>query len=275
MPKFRSLTRVLSTASRLRREEGLGGVVSAVWSRAELSARVLAARKTQSVDLDGCTFSFDRLPNTSMKLELLKKQYEAFERHAVLRYVRPDYPIIELGGCIGVVACVANRILDNPSAHIVVEANPMVIPLLQESKDRNHAGFEIITAAIAYDREAVTFSQTVDFMGNSLQAIDGSDTVTVNAVRLRDIIRERNIDSYTLICDIEGHEYDLVRLDADALEKADIIILETHARIIGHVKAAEVLSRLNDIGFKKLAEDSFVVVLGRNDGANTQQTARY
>lgn len=263
MSKLRGLSRVLSTANKVRHEEGMGGLVSAVWKRAELSMRLFALVNTQAVTIDGCVFGYKSLPNTSMKLELLRGDYEGFERHAVRQFVRREYPVVELGGCIGVVSCITNRILDNPKAHVVVEANPLAIPNLQENKSLNNCGFEIINAAIAYDREAVTFSQTVDFMGNALQKLDGMDTVTVNSIQLGEIIRQHNIETYTLICDIEGHEYDLVRLDSESVKKAHTIILETHARLIGDAKAAVIINTLENMGFKKLAEESFVVVMGK------------
>ena len=49
-----------------------------------------------------------------MKLELLSGTYEKPEREAVLRYRQPNWSAIELGGCIGVVSCITNKLLKNP-----------------------------------------------------------------------------------------------------------------------------------------------------------------
>jgi hypothetical protein len=108
------------------------------------------------------------------------------------------------------------------------------------------------------------FSPAFDTPSNSLRENNGSDLVTVNTVVLGDIIRQRNIDSFTLICDIEGHEYDLVQNEADVLMHAEIIILETHARMIGEAKNSELLGKLEEIGFKKIDEEATVVVLRRS-----------
>jgi len=39
------------------------------------------------------------------------------------KYVHPDRTVIELGGGIGMISCVANRQLNAPVNHFVVEAN--------------------------------------------------------------------------------------------------------------------------------------------------------
>ena len=44
-------------------------------------------------------------------IELFTNKYEAAERQAVARYLRRDIPVVELGGSMGVVACVTNRLL--------------------------------------------------------------------------------------------------------------------------------------------------------------------
>jgi hypothetical protein len=66
-----------------------------------------------------------------------------------------------------------------------------------------------------------------------------------------------------LICDIEGHEYELVRHESHILESVDTLILETHARLIGEAKHNEMMKRLEELGFQTIDQDSFVVVMRR------------
>ena len=205
-----------------------------------------------------------KISNTAVKLQLIKKEYEEFERRAVRDYVRPDAPVVELGGCLGVVACITNRALNKGTLHVVVEANPRVISLIEENRSRNGCNFELLNAAIAYGKPTVTFCPSFNIPSNSLRESNGADSVTVNTVGLGEIIRERNIDSFTLIFDIEGHEYDLVQNEAEVLMHAGIIILETHARMIGEAKNSELLAKLKEIGFEKIDEEATVMVLKRS-----------
>lgn len=251
-----TIKRVFGTASRILREVGVGGL--------SLAVQEWLAVRQKYVRLDGCTFVLRQISNTAVKLQLIKKEYEGFERRAVREYVRPDAPVVELGGCLGVVACITNRGLKKGTSHVVVEANPRVIALIEENRTLNRCNFELLNAAIAYGQPTVTFCPSFDMPSNSLRESSGGDLVTVNTIGLGDILRQRNIDSFTLICDIEGHEYDLVQNEAEVLKHAEIIILETHARMIGEAKNSELLAKLKEIGFETIGEEATVVVLKRS-----------
>jgi FkbM family methyltransferase len=153
--------------------------------------------------------------------------------------------------------------LKDARAHVVLEANPEVIPLLEESRRSNRCEFEIVNAAITYGQSFATFSPSRDLWSNSLLPDGREATVTVPATRLSDIVNRKNFNSFTLICDIEGFEYELVLNETDVLQKADMIILETHARVIGEAKTAQLLDRLKEIGFRMIDQESIVVVMKR------------
>ena len=162
---------------------------------------------------------------------------------------------------MGIVSCITNRRLENPKAHVVVEANPRVIPLLRRNRDRNHCRFEILNRAIAYGTDTIAYAPSADFAGNSLHEHSGDARVSVRTTGLSDILNTQGFDRYTLICDIEGHESELVEREAEVIRRADTIILETHARLIGDEKNQAMLDRLEAIGFVVVASESYVVVL--------------
>jgi FkbM family methyltransferase len=263
MIRLNDLSRKVSTALGIYRKEGIAGLASAVRDRIDLRLKLHAARKVTSVTLDGCTFELERVPNTPMKLALLQHEYERLERRAVLQHLNPDLPVIELGGCIGVVACITNRKLRDPQLHIVVEANPNAVPLLDRNRVQNRCEFEILNTAIAYGQSSVTFSPAADYCFNSLVHERGQAAVTVPATHLAGIVNRRGFESFTLICDIEGYEYELVLNELDVLRKADTIILETHARLIGEEKTAQLLRKLAETGLHVIDQDSYVVVMSR------------
>lgn len=264
MLKPSDLKRILGTVKYLIRENGVRGAFSAIRDRIRLERQLLPFRKVKAVTLDGCTFDVTRLPNFSIKVALLNKTYEDFERRTVLQYARPELPVVELGACIGVVACITNKLLRNPKKHVVVEANPNVLSHLNDNRAANGCQFEVLNAAISYGQKSVTFTPSADFWGSSLEQKNGREQVTVETIRLGDIISSRNFESFTLICDIEGHEYGLMSHEADVLAKADTIILETHARMIGEPKTLEMLNSLKQLGFRTVNQDSCVYVLKRS-----------
>lgn len=264
MLKTRDLNRMLITAKCVVQRGGVGALLSTVRQRARLKRQLSLSKEIQSVTLDNCTFDLEQLPDLPIKLALLNGEYENVERRLVLQHIRPDLPVIELGACIGVVACLTNKLLADPSAHVVVEANPNVLSHLNRNRARNRCEFEILNAAIAYDRETVTFIPSMDFWGSSLEQQNGGDPVTVRTLRLGDIVSQRNLETFTLICDIEGYEYDLVKHEANILSNADTIVLETHARLIGEPKTVDLLNTLKSLGFRTVDRDACIYVLRRS-----------
>lgn len=261
MLRLGHVTRKFSTTYQIFHEEGASGLTAFLRWRLDYEMRLHAIRKVKSVTLDGCTINMKGVPNSETKIDLANEDYEVEERRLVPKHLDPMLPVIELGGCIGVIACITNRLLTSPDLHVVVEANPLAIPLLTETRDSNHCKFQILNKALAYEAPFVTFRPTLNLLANSVQRKTGEEPVTVPATALRDIVKERKFDSFNLICDIEGSEWDLVMNEGDVLQKAAIIILETHARFIGEAKNAQLLTKLGELGFQVVDQEATVVVL--------------
>ena len=254
-------------AFQILRDSGISGLLAHVRRKTQVWRKCYAARRIKSVAFDGCTFTLETMPNNAMKVSLLSGKYESFERRVALQYLRPEFPVIELGGCIGVVACITNRIVKNPKAHVVVEINPNIISVLRTNRDINHCEFEILNQAIAYGQPSVTFSPSSDFRGTSLHGkgnrLFEAPPVTVATTTVGSIVAERGYDRFNLICDIEGCEYELVQHELTLLSKVDTLIMETQARLIGESRHTEMMEKLEDIGFRIIEQESFVVVMRR------------
>lgn len=223
---------------------------------------VLVEKKRRSrATLDNCEFILRGLKDEGLRNGFLLGDYEQYERRAVAQYLVPELPVIELGACLGVVSCITNRRLQHPAQHIVVEANPAVIPFLQRNRRHNHCQFRVLNSAIAYDSDVIEYAPTENFAGNSLTQTSGLRKVRVPTISLQGIANRYGFDRFTLICDIEGHERELVERESEVLGRADLIILETHARLIGDAANAQLLARLQALGFELVEEESHVVVL--------------
>jgi len=237
--------------------------IESLWTRAKRKLSIYVRGRNRVITLDGCRFDMREIPDNSMKLELLTGRYERPERDAVRRHIQAEWPVVELGGCIGVVACVTNKLLKNAEAHVVLEANPLAISSLKSNRDRNRCSFKILNRALAYGSDTVTFQPTLNFWGNSLDHNGGQPPVTVPATQLSQILDDQGFEKFALICDIEGYEFELVMQEPDALSKAALIILEVHPHMIGEDKVETLLSKLADMGFKTIDRSALVVVLGR------------
>ncbi len=248
-----------ATTYRLFREGG----VKKVYSYVRYRWQILTKAHKSHVRLDGSRFSLKGITDKSTIIELVTHNYEAPERHAIARYLRRGLPVVELGGSMGVVACVTNKLLQNRKAHLVVEANPLAIPHLELNRALNCCEFEIVNRAIAYGSKTVTFRPSSSLCGNSITADGDLAPVTVETAQLGELVRDRGFSRFNLVCDIEGLEYDLVCQELEVLKNADTIIMETHARFIGEQKYSLMMSKLAQLGFKTLEETGFVIVLRR------------
>jgi FkbM family methyltransferase len=224
-----------------------------------LKTRIRVRGANRVVELDHCRFPLAELPNTSMKLELLSGRYEKPEREAVQHYLQPHWGVIELGGCIGVVSCITNKLLDNPAKHLVLEANPLVLPFLKSNRDANACAFEIVDKALAYGSDTVTFNPLSDFWGNSLYHAGEERPVTVKTTSLANLLQERDFDKFALICDIEGQEYELISREAETIRRAELIVLEVHPHILGNEKVEFLLATLKNLGFGILSQSKNVI----------------
>lgn len=200
--------------------------------------------------LDGLTFSLDAPGiTTQLKSGFVWGTYERNERDLVARYLRRDLPVIEGGACIGVVACVTNRLLDDPTQHVVVEANPELLPALTRNRDQNKCAFEIVHAAIDQSGAPVTFHLFRNFLGGSVQ-LPSKKQVTVPAVTVGALVKERGWDQISLILDIEGAEIDLIRKETDVLrDHVAVLIVEMHPGTTGEQSVTDALATLQRLGF--------------------------
>ena len=227
------------------------------------------------VELDSCTFlvSHPAIRTASKSLFLLGG-YERAERELLKRYLDRSQPVIELGGAIGVVACVTNKMLRNPRRHVVVEANPDLISALAANRDRNGCGFTVLNRALAYGEPSTVFYvDGRDFLGSSVQ-VKTDRAIQVPAVSLQGILEQSGFETCSLVCDIEGAEMEMVRHEARVLQThIALLIVEIHGWRVGQDRGAEAIRTLQQIGFRCLQEkDGTYVFCNERLGAGTERT---
>ena len=260
-------TRVLSRAFQ---QDGARGVLEVVaqklrstWRRGEVwQLGRFVGRPTQIIRLDGCKFTIDesQVPRNVIDL-LLSDLYEEPERRALKMFLDPSLPVIELGACIGVVSCLTNRQLRQPENHVVVEANPALLPILEQNRKRNNCRFKITHAAVSHGADRIIFNVNENILASSLNGGD-QKAIVVSAVTLQRLLDQHGFERATLICDIEGAELELVENELQTLrERVATIIMELHDRIVGDEPTERMLSRLESAGFKIVDRQGDVVVL--------------
>ena len=162
--------------------------------------------------------------STRRKSDFFFRLYEKDEIRAINRYLRPDLPVIELGGGIGVVSCIVNQQLECPEKHIVLEADPELLITLEANRRLNNCRFVTKSAALGYGSDSVVLHVSEIGTSSLYKVANTNDALQVPAVSLKHILANAGLSVATLIMDIEGGEADLI--------EQEIVILKNHIHMI-------------------------------------------
>ena len=156
--------------------------------------------------------------------------WERAEAEAVRAHLHRDFPVIELGGCTGLISCLINRRLRDPRRHVVVAPNPDTVVALREARRLNHREFRILQCAVAYDSPQVTLSLGSSPLSASVHRELGDRDVVVPARSLSTIAGASGFERFSLVMDAEGAEYDLFQNEERLLStRVPLVIAELHS----------------------------------------------
>lgn len=209
-----------------------------------------------------------------VKRNILRGTYEAPELRLLARWIGGDRPVVELGGAFGVISAATATRLAPGVAHVVVEANPLLVDYCRRnatSPRGSGAPTVVVSAAVAYGRDRAPFVQSDAFLGSRLALAEEGGTVDVATITLSQILETNRIElPYDLVCDIEGAELEVLRHDADALAGCRIALIELHPDVFAANGSSEAgfLHLLDIAGFEVVDRDEHVVV------ARNRQTGR-
>jgi FkbM family methyltransferase len=160
--------------------------------------------------------------------------YEAAEIRFIHKYYSGKTDVIELGGSMGIVTSHLASIMEDNRKLIAVEANPFLAETLEANVNRyikRHSHFTLLNMAIAYHSSEVALHIT----GNSTETkavqvvkVGENDKIIVKAIKLSEIIDQFALKMFTLVCDIEGSEIELLKYENEGLEKCVEMFIELH-----------------------------------------------
>ncbi len=249
------VSRKLTAVRHVVAQQGLRevAVILGRWARAWLGVLDVALRGAARIDglrlrLAGPAFPLWR------RSSYWFDGFETRELAAVRRHFRRDLPAVELGGGMGVVACGTNRLLQQPTQHWVVEANPALWDLLETNRDLNGACFQLVRAALGYDDGHVVFHSDPRFFEQGSVLAQPGEGVPVPCTSLAAVAAAAGIERCNLVADIEGAEVHLVAREGRWLaEHVAVLVLEIHPEQIGAAAARDLVAQLRDLGFRLVA----------------------
>jgi FkbM family methyltransferase len=180
--------------------------------------------------------------------------YEKPERDLARRFLTRDSVVLELGACIGVVSCMVNSLLQDPTKHVVVEANPELIDVLTQNRNNNGCRFAIENTLVG-NGETAAFRVGRLMTANRLGSRRGK-VVELPMKTVAQLEASHHLKFDTLIADIEGAEMQFVAENTDLIARLKLVIMEIHDGILGPEKARRVRDLLRSGGLTFAAEQS-------------------
>jgi FkbM family methyltransferase len=214
--------------------------------------------------VDGCEFEIPgHLTDRNYRSAFVFDEYESAERKLVHRFLRPDDCVIELGGCIGILSCLVNSRLKSPGNHLVVEANPELIPMLSRHRAINGAGFRIEECAVSSEPE-VNFAVHRLMTHGSLLAQPDARFIKVHGRSLADLHYSHGPFN-TLLIDVEGSELEVLKNSRHLLRDYRLVIIELHHDLLGAEGVATCRRILTSVGLRSSAVIKSVEAWSRSD----------
>jgi FkbM family methyltransferase len=204
--------------------------------------------------VDGCLFKIPpKLVSIGFRSRFLFNVYEKQERESIRRYVNASDRVLELGGCIGVVSCLTNKLLSDKSAHVVVEANPNLIPALFTNRNINGCGFVVENCMVGEGRSSTFYLHDL-IVGGSADRVTENETTIVNRSFCELVDKHGRFN--VIIIDIEGGEHAFFIENQELLGDIDTIIIEQHVKIIGEEKVSQIRSLFEQSGLMRVFLES-------------------
>ena len=198
---------------------------------------------------------------------IVSEDDENEEFQLISKWLPTDLPVIEFGGCLGVVSAHIRRSIAPDAELIVVEANPDIVDVCEANARRPspESPTEVICGAIAYGVDEVSFQRRRNLHVSQI-ATDGEGNFVCPAYTLEKIVGRLQGDGpYALVCDIEGGEYQMMSADTSVLSRCRTAIVETHAKQFDdpQAKAEELLVSAAAAGLNQVDQIGDVIVLHR------------
>lgn len=181
-----------------------------------------------------------------------------------------DDVVVELGGCLGVVAVATNRLLPPSVRHIVVEANPRVVPVLRMNRDLNNCTFEVEHCMVS-DTSDGSFTSYDKIISGSAHRMDNME---VHPIEHRVPVKSTSDlpqGTSILIVYIEGGEKEALEQILPHMRSIRIIMVEIHEFLMYKGFERDVKEVVARHGFYEAKRDGDHYLYRRSEGRGERE----
>lgn len=179
----------------------------------------------------------------------LKEEYP--EQIMVLRYVKEDAKVLEIGGNIGRNSLVLSTILANTDQLVVLESHPAIVPQLVHNLHQNGFDTRVGASALSYTPLIQNGWDTIP-LSDAKEEHAGWKTVPV--VTFEELQSKYAIQFDTIVADCEGALYYLFKDHPEVLDNIHTIIMENDYKDIDHKTMVNAILGLK--GFSRIYHEA-------------------
>jgi FkbM family methyltransferase len=150
--------------------------------------------------------------------------YEIFEQYLMLKYIKPNDIVLEIGARYGVVSNTINLLLNDRTKHVVVEPDLTVIDALKQNRKIFNSSFSIVNRPISNDKNLY-------FVLNDIGSYVTSGKPKEKSIKIKTISSKTFFKKYpfkfnVLVVDCEGCLEKILDENLFLLKQLELIIFE-------------------------------------------------
>jgi len=167
-------------------------------------------------------------------------QDELPEQKMVVRYLKGDEKVLEIGGNIGRNSLVIASILNDDSNLVTLECDSNIANQLKENRDLNHFHFHIESSALSKRKliQKGWDTKPCDVLEDGYNWVE--------TIALEELKNKYNIVFDTLVLDCEGAFYYILMDMPEILDNIQLIIMENDYHDISHKKYVDSILTQNN-----------------------------
>jgi FkbM family methyltransferase len=179
------------------------------------------------------------------------EKYEYEESLYINEYLDRESSVLEIGGCLGYVSCLTNNLLKKPENHLVLEANPDLIPWIEQNRELNDCSFIVLNEVVSKKKVNKFFISSIIHLSSLNNP--SSDVRLVSGTSIAALQERYNLRFETLIMDIEGGELNFLREHSEELVFFKMIFIEIHVfgQMLSEEEGNECENILSSLGFMR------------------------
>ena len=168
--------------------------------------------------------------HSKLKIKYGTMKEELPEQKMVIRYLKGEEKVLEIGGNIGRNSLVIASILENPNNLVTLESDVNISKQLSENRDLNNIKFYIESSALS-KRKLIQ----KDWITKPSETLE-PNFKWVNTITLEQLKTKYNIKFDTLVLDCEGAFYYILMDMPEILDNINLIIMENDYHILEQKK---------------------------------------